>query len=115
MVYTQINTEIAINKLGWETEMRPFTFTSLDELPYLEFIIKIYTGHNGMTKELQNLVVGDRLIIGDAWGAIEYKGPGYFIEGGACITPFFAYCGCCIGKKALKKTSFFFQTKQFRM
>ena len=30
------------------------------------------------------------MIIHDVWGAIEYKGPGYFIAGGAGITPFLA-------------------------
>ncbi|MBS1776270.1 MAG: hypothetical protein JSS64_08325 [Bacteroidetes bacterium] len=34
--------------------------------------------------------VGDELIIDDPWGAISYKGAGYFIAGGAGITPFIA-------------------------
>jgi ferredoxin-NADP reductase len=104
-------TEIAINKPGWETEMRPFTFTSLDELPYLEFIIKIYKGHNGMTKEMQNLVAGDSLIIGDAWGAIEYKGPGYFIAGGAGITPFIAILRLLHKQKSIEGNRLFFSNK----
>ncbi len=37
---------------------------------------------------MRNLKVGDSLIIGNAWGAIEYRGSGYFIAGGAGITPF---------------------------
>ncbi|MCH8516032.1 MAG: hypothetical protein LAT68_06855 [Cyclobacteriaceae bacterium] len=36
------------------------------------------------------MVEGDELIIGDAWGAIEYKGKGTFIAGGAGVTPFIA-------------------------
>ena len=83
-------TEVAINKKGWETEKRPFTFTSLNESPFLEFTIKIYTDHPGVTNELNKLQIGDELIIDDVWGAIEYKGPGYFIAGGAGITPFIA-------------------------
>jgi ferredoxin-NADP reductase len=83
-------TEVSINKPGWEDERRPFTFTSLSEDPYLEFTIKIYTDHHGVTNELGKLVVGDELIIRDVWGVIEYKGPGYFIAGGAGITPFIA-------------------------
>ena len=31
---------------------------------------------------------GDTVLIEDAWGAIEDKGPGVFIAGGAGITPF---------------------------
>jgi glycine betaine catabolism B len=33
---------------------------------------------------------GDELLIEDTWGAIEYKGLGCFIAGGAGITPFIA-------------------------
>jgi ferredoxin-NADP reductase len=83
-------TEVAINKPGWQDEKRPFTFTSLNEDDHLEFIIKSYSDHSGMTNELLNLEAGDALIIEDVWGAIEYKGPGYFIAGGAGITPFIA-------------------------
>lgn len=83
-------TEVSINKAGWEEEKRPFTFTCLNEDPYLEFTIKIYTDHEGVTNELGITKEGDELIIRDVWGAIEYKGPGYFIAGGAGITPFIA-------------------------
>src|ERR1043165_2140396 len=83
-------TEVSINKPGWEKEKRPFTFTSLNDNPYLEFTIKIYTDHDGVTNQLGQLQAGDELIIRDVWGAIEYKGPGYFIAGGAGIRPFVA-------------------------
>jgi ferredoxin-NADP reductase len=83
-------TEVAINKPGWENEKRPFTFTSLNEDDHLEFVIKSYSDHKGVTNELSKLKAGDELIIDDVWGAIEYKGPGYFIAGGAGITPFIA-------------------------
>lgn len=83
-------TEVAINKPGWENEKRPFTFTSLNEDDHLEFIIKSYSDHPGMTNELLSLKPGDELIVDDVWGAIEYKGSGYFIAGGAGITPFIA-------------------------
>jgi ferredoxin-NADP reductase len=83
-------TEISINKEGWKEEKKPFTFTSLNDFPDLEFTIKIYSDHPGVTNELNTLVPGDELIVRDVWGAIEYKGPGYFICGGAGITPFIA-------------------------
>lgn len=83
-------TEVAINKPDWEHERRPFTFTSLNHEPTLQFTIKRYADHNGVTNQLHQLVVGDELILHDVWGAIEYKGPGYFIAGGAGITPFIA-------------------------
>jgi ferredoxin-NADP reductase len=83
-------TDLSINKKGWEDNKHPFTFTGLADAPYLEFIIKIYTNPQGVTHHLAQLKPGDELIISDAWGAIEYKGPGYFIAGGAGITPFIA-------------------------
>jgi ferredoxin-NADP reductase len=83
-------TDVSINKDGWKHERRPFTFTCLNEDPYLEFTIKSYTDHNGVTNELWKLKPGDELIIRDVWGAISYKGEGYFIAGGAGITPFLA-------------------------
>lgn len=83
-------TEVSINREGWREEKRPFTFTSLNEDPYLEFSIKSYRDHPGVTRELDGLQPGDELIIRDVWGTIEYKGPGYFIAGGAGITPFIA-------------------------
>ncbi|MDX1637802.1 MAG: FAD-binding oxidoreductase [Balneolaceae bacterium] len=83
-------TELAINKEGWCDEKRPFTFTSLNEEPDLEFIIKIYEDHDGVTKQIGRLSKGDQFIIGDAWGTIQYKGPGVFVAGGAGVTPFIA-------------------------
>jgi ferredoxin-NADP reductase len=83
-------TEVAINKPGWKEERRPFTFTSLNDDPYLEFTIKTYADHPGVTNQLSTLEVNDEIIVHDVWGAIEYKGPGYFIAGGAGITPFIA-------------------------
>lgn len=81
-------TEIAINKDSWSDEKRPFTFTSLPENDFLEFTIKTYPAHNGVTNEMLQLDKNDELIIHDVFGAIEYKGEGVFIAGGAGITPF---------------------------
>ncbi len=83
-------TEVSINKENWKEEKRPFTFTSLNQDPFLEFTIKIYPDHNGVTEQLSKLKPGDELIVRDTWGAIEYKGPGYIIAGGAGITPYLA-------------------------
>ena len=81
-------TEVAVNKEQWKEERRPFTFTSLPSDNYLEFTIKTYPSHKGVTNELLSLVPGDELILHDVWGAISYKGEGLFIAGGAGITPF---------------------------
>jgi ferredoxin-NADP reductase len=81
-------TEVSINSPAWKNERRPFTFTSLNDDPYLELTIKIYNDHQGVTNALNSLQAGDELIVHEVWGAISYKGPGYFIAGGAGITPF---------------------------
>ncbi|WP_462281639.1 FAD-binding oxidoreductase [Salinivirga cyanobacteriivorans] len=82
-------TEVAINKEGFKDEKRPFTFTSLPEDEHLELTIKMYE-REGVTQEFDNLQTNDELLIGDSWGTISYKGPGYFIAGGAGVTPFIA-------------------------
>ena len=83
-------TEVSINTPELKEEKRPFTFTCLPEDDHLEFTIKIYIDHDGITKALGNLKAGDELIVRDVWGAIEYKGPGVFLAGGAGVTPFIA-------------------------
>jgi ferredoxin-NADP reductase len=81
-------TDVAINKPGLENELRPFTFTCLNSDEHLEFTIKIYKGHNGITEKLLDVNPGDELIVHEIFGAINYRGPGLFIAGGAGITPF---------------------------
>lgn len=81
-------TEVSINKNGWQNEKRPFTFTSLPHHDYLEFTIKTYPSHKGVTSELLQLKKNDELILHDVFGAIAYKGEGLFIAGGAGVTPF---------------------------
>ena len=81
---------LSINLPGWEHQVRSFTFTSLNNWPFLEFIIKIYDDHEGVTKEMGKLNAGAELLIHDTFGSIEYRGPGIFIAGGTGITPFIA-------------------------
>ncbi len=81
---------ISINQKGWEDQIRPFSFTSLQHWDYVEFIIKIYEDHHGVTAQLGKLKKGDELILHDVYGTIQYKGPGIFIAGGTGITPFIA-------------------------
>jgi ferredoxin-NADP reductase len=82
--------DVSIDKPDLIKEKRPFTFTALNAWNYLEFTIKIYKEHNGITKKIADLKVGDELIISEPWGTIGYKGEGTFIAGGAGITPFIA-------------------------
>jgi len=80
--------DLSIGKIGWEKELRAFTFTSLPEDDFLEFTIKTYPTHNGVTNRLRELEKGDELLIHDVFGDITYKGEGIFIAGGAGVTPF---------------------------
>ncbi|RYY97643.1 MAG: flavodoxin reductase [Chitinophagaceae bacterium] len=107
-------TEVSIDKEGWRNEARPFSFTSLPDAPYLEFTIKSYRDHPGVSNELDGLHPGDRLLIRDVWGAIEYKGPGYFIAGGAGITPFIAIFRQLHRQGRLAGNSLFFSNKSDR-
>jgi len=104
-------TEVAINKEGWKQEKRPFTFTSLPEDDHLEFVIKSYRDHDGVTNHLDGVIPGDELIIDDSWGAIQYKGKGVFIAGGAGVTPFIAILKDLISKGELEGNKLFFANK----
>ncbi len=82
--------ELAINQPEWSSETRPFTPTSLVDDEVLEFTIKNYPDHEGVTRELHRLPPGTELIMSEPFGTISFHGPGVFIAGGAGITPFMA-------------------------
>ena len=105
-------TELSINKPELKNKKRPFTFTCLTDEPFIEFTIKMYDKHeNGVTKHLRELKKGDSLIIRDVWGAIEYKGKGVFIAGGAGVTPFIAILRMLREKGELKGNRLIFSNK----
>lgn len=83
-------TELSLDKEGWRDEKRPFTFTGLVDDETLEFTIKSYFDHAGVTNALWSCGAGDGLILREPWGTIQYRGPGTFIAGGAGVTPFIA-------------------------
>ena len=83
-------TDLALDRDGWRDEKRPFTFTSLPGADHLQFTIKSYPSHEGVTEQIGMMKAGDGVIIEDPWGAIEDKGPGVIIAGGAGLTPFLA-------------------------
>lgn len=107
-------TDVCINQDHWRDEKRPFTFTALNDWDHLEFTIKGYYDHDGVTKKLHSLKRGDELIIHDVWGAIQYKGEGYFIAGGAGVTPFIAILRQLYQDKKVGKNKLFFSNKTER-
>lgn len=82
--------ELAINHPDWRDQARPFTPTSVLEDQVLEFTIKGYPEHHGVTEKLHTLRPGEQLLMSEPFGTISYAGPGIFIAGGAGITPFIA-------------------------
>jgi ferredoxin-NADP reductase len=104
-------TEIFIDKKGWQNEGRPFTFTCLPKDDFLEFTIKTYPERKGVTNELLSLKTGDSLIVNDIFGAIEYKGDGTFIAGGAGVTPFISIFRDLSEKKKLGINKLIFANK----
>ena len=104
-------TDIVINHPDWKEERRPFTFTGLNDWDSLEFTIKIYDGHKGVTSQLGKLQPGDELILHDVWGAITYQGEGTFIAGGAGVTPFIAIFRQLEKEGKLANNQLFFSNK----
>ncbi|MBP0483605.1 FAD-binding oxidoreductase [Sagittula salina] len=82
--------DLALDRDGWRQETRPFTFVSLPEEETLQFVIKSYPEHDGVTERIGKLTPGDTVLAEDPWGAISDKGDGIFVAGGAGVTPFIA-------------------------
>ena len=104
-------TEISINKEGWQEEKRPFTFTCLPGDDHLEFTIKTYPEHKGVTNQLLGLKKNDELILHDVFGDIAYKGEGVFIAGGAGVTPFIAIIRHLHSRKEIGNNRLLFANK----
>ena len=104
-------TEVSVKKSGWLKEKRPFTFTCLPDDDYLEFNIKTYPSHKGVTNELLQLKMNDELILHAIFGTIAYKGEGVFIAGGAGITPFISIFRFLQSKNEIGQNKLIFANK----
>lgn len=82
--------EMKLQKDGWQDEGRPFTPVSLPGEDTLEFLIKSYPSHDGVTEQIAKMKVGDKVSIEGPFGDMRDRGPGVFIAGGAGITPMIA-------------------------
>ncbi len=78
--------DVSINLPEWKEQLRPFSFTSTRDVTSLEFMIKIYSDHAGVTNELGKINAGGEFILHDVFGAIKYVEPGVFIAAGTGIT-----------------------------
>jgi len=104
-------TYISINTPEWKYQLRPFSITCLREDNYLEFMIKIYKDHEGVTNLLGRINSGAELIVHEVFGAIQYKGPGTFIAAGAGITPFMSILRDLYKKNTLKGNRLIYSNK----
>ena len=102
---------ISINDPEWKNELRPFTFTNQKETNNLEFIVKIYNEHKGVTNKLAGINKGDELILHDIFGAIHFEKPGIFIAAGTGITPFLAIFRDLYKKNKLRGNKLIFVNK----
>lgn len=103
--------ELAVNRPGLREQGRPFTPTGLADDRVLEFTIKAYPDHAGVTQALHQLEPGAELLMSEPFGTIRYEGPGVFIAGGAGITPFLAILRDLAGKGALDRQTLIFSNK----
>lgn len=104
--------EMVIDLPEWRNEDgRPFTPTSQPDDLILEFTIKRYTDHHGVTEKLHSLRPGEKVLLSDPFGAIQYKGFGTFIAAGAGITPFLAIFRHLSGKSELEGNRLIFSNK----
>lgn len=102
---------ISINIPGWENQLRPYTFTSLQHWDYLEIIVKIYEEHEGVSAQMGKLNTGAELLLHEVFGTIKYKGPGIFIAGGTGITPFIAIFRALFESGNLRKVALLYSNR----
>lgn len=103
--------ELAIDQPDWREQRRPFTPTSIPTDRVLEFTIKSYPQHEGVTRELHRLQAGDKLLMSEPFGTINYHGPGVFIAAGAGITPFISILRMLHTQQQLNGNSLIFSNK----
>jgi len=103
---------VVIDEPNWrEEEERPFTPTCLADDRALQFTIKRYVDHAGVTDRLHSLRPGATLLLSEPFGTINYQGPGTFIAAGAGITPFLAIFRQLAQDGALSGNSLIFSNK----
>lgn len=103
--------DVSLDKNGWRNQKRPFSFTSLPLNDHLEFTIKVYPSHLGVTNQLPTLQKDQELILHHVFGAIAYKGEGLFIAGGAGVTPFISIFRYLQSKSELGDNKLIFANK----
>ncbi|HMH23685.1 MAG TPA: FAD-binding oxidoreductase [Puia sp.] len=105
-------TDVSINQPRWKEELRPFTFTALNDAPYLEFTIKSYRDHDGVTNQLGKLVPGDELIVRDVWVRSDTRARDILLRVGQASRHLLPFCGNCTRKTSSRAIPCTFPTRQ---
>lgn len=92
----------------------PFTMTSLPDWNKLEFMIRIYKDHHGLTKAVSELKEGDEIGLTEPFNTFVPKGESVFLAGGTGITPFVAILRKMHRDKQLGQSQLFFSNKSRR-
>lgn len=108
-------TEAAVNKDGWASEKRPFTFTCLNEDPYLEFTIKCYNDHDGVTNQIGQLKPGDELIIDDPGALSVIKARDILSLAAQVLRLSWPFCGSFTKKDLPQVINYFSLIKHHRI
>lgn len=103
--------ELAIDRPDLRDQGRPFTPTGLAADGVLEFTIKAYADHAGVTQALHQMEPGAELLMSEPFGTIRYQGPGVFVAGGAGITPFLAILRDLARRGELERQTLIFSNK----
>jgi len=107
-------TFLSVPQPKWDQEFREFSLTSTDDDRVLEFTIKAYSDHDGVTKKIHSLKPGDEIVLHRPFGTIQYKGKGVFLAGGAGITPFISIIRQLHRTNQLKDNMLFFSNKEVK-
>lgn len=74
--------DLALDLGDSRDQWRSFTPPSLSGDEVLQFVIKAYPDHDGLTERFHHLSVGEQVLIKEPVGTIQHKGSGAFIAGG---------------------------------
>jgi len=55
-------TDVSLNLPGWTEKLSSFTFTSLNDWEFLEFMTKIYPERHGVTDHLTKIKAGSEIL-----------------------------------------------------
>lgn len=104
-------TYVSIDKEGLRDDKRKLTISCRPDDKVLEFTVKSYHDHNGMTHAMWDLQPGASIHVEEPFGAIHYTRPGLFLAAGTGITPFLSIFRTLWAKGELHNCALLFSNK----